>query len=539
MDILSVSRNHDASIALLRDGEVVFHTQEERHSRKKKDGVPFWTLLKSAELITNLDHLCVSATDAPGVITEPRGTQGTFYDIVLSKILKERTWQTSYYHDYHHLTHAAGSFYNSGFTSAVCVVFDGAGSTFNVNYLGQSVLARETHSFFVAEYPARFECVFRKVFANQPVKPGTLLLNNVLSEISGATESFGFIFGKASELVGLGYTEAGKFMGLSAYGEVDNSIPNLYNNNLANTEFWDKLEHVKNGDFQKQANFAYTVQKEVQEKAIALVLKAIEMTGQKNVVLSGGYALNCTFNYELLKHLPADVKLYVEPVANDAGVSLGSAKLLWHSSTRDMTVRPQTSVYYGLEPELIVNAESQKVTYDDVAKLIEDGNIVALFQGKSEAGPRALGNRSILFDPRHPNGKEIVNTVKGREWFRPFAGTVLEEHAKEWFDLRGMDSSPFMTYAVNVNEDKRSTIPAIVHVDGSCRIQTVSSEQNPHFYKLITAFYNRTNCPMLFNTSFNLSDEPMVETVDDALSTLRRSKIDYVYFPELEIIVKE
>lgn len=536
MNILSVSRNHDASIALVRNGEVVFHTQEERHSRKKKDGVPFWTLLRSAELLSNTEHLCISATDAPVIITEPRGTQGTFYDVVLTKLLKEQTWQTSFYHDYHHLTHAAGSFYNSGFTDAVCVVFDGAGSAFNVNYMEQDVIARETHSFFTAEYPARFECVFRKVLANQSVPNGKVMINNVLSDITCDIQSFGFIFGKASELIGLGYTEAGKFMGLSAYGQADDTIPSI-----TDPYFWDSLEHVRNGDFQKQANFAYMVQKEVQEQAINLVLHAIKITGKTNVVLSGGYVLNCTANYELLKHLPEGVKLFVEPVANDAGISLGAAKLLWHSSTRDTTVRPMKDVYYGIPPILTLpdDVTPQQACYDGVAKLIEDGNIVAIFQGRSEAGPRALGNRSILFDPRRVDGKEIINTVKGREWFRPFAGTVLEEHAHNWFDLRGMKSSPFMTYAVNVIEDKKEYIPAVVHVDGTCRVQTVNEEQNKHFYKLIESFYNRTGCPVLFNTSFNLADEPMVETVQDAIDTLRRSKIDYVYFPELGIIIKE
>jgi len=129
-----------------------------------------------------------------------------------------------------------------------------------------------------------------------------------------------------------------------------------------------------------------------------------------------------------------------------------------------------------------------RVNHAQVAKLISKRNIVTIFQGRSEAGPRALGNRSILYDPTDPNGKDFVNQVKKREWFRPFAGTVLKEKAHEYFDMAGLEESPFMMYAMDVWPDKQKIIPAITHVDGTCRIQTVTEEQNPHYYKLIQEF---------------------------------------------------
>ena len=175
----------------------------------------------------------------------------------------------------------------------------------------------------------------------------------------------------------------------------------------------------------------------------------------------------------------------------------------------------------------------------NVAKLISERNIVTIFQGRSEAGPRALGNRSILYDPTDPNGKDFVNKVKKREWFRPFAGTVLLEKANEWFDMAGLEESPFMMYAMDVWPDKQEQIKAITHVDGTCRIQTVTEEQNPHYYKLIQEFEKITGVPILFNTSFNLAGDPLVETIEDALETLLKSELKYLYLPELEMLLEK
>ena len=170
--------------------------------------------------------------------------------------------------------------------------------------------------------------------------------------------------------------------------------------------------------------------------------------------------------------------------------------------------------------------------------MIEAQNIVALFQGRSEAGRRALGNRTLMFDPRNPKGKDIVNVVKRREWFRPFAASVMLEHAHQWFDMAGLEESPFMMYAVNVFPIAIEKVPAVIHVDHTCRIQTVTSTQNKHWYNLISEFYSRTKVPMLFNTSFNLAGNPLVETIDNALHTLRSSAIEYLYLPDAGKLVK-
>ena len=163
--------------------------------------------------------------------------------------------------------------------------------------------------------------------------------------------------------------------------------------------------------------------------------------------------------------------------------------------------------------------------------LVDREQIVAIFQGKSEWGPRALGNRSILFDPRNPMAMIIVNSVKQREDYRPFAGSVMLEHANDYFDMKQLKESPWMSFAIQAREKAYKDIPSLVHADGTCRIQTVTREQNKNYYELIEAFYNITGVPMVFNTSFNLGGEALVETIEDAITTCQKSQINYLYVP--------
>ena len=170
---------------------------------------------------------------------------------------------------------------------------------------------------------------------------------------------------------------------------------------------------------------------------------------------------------------------------------------------------------------------------DTVVELLTDHKqIVGIFQGNSEWGPRALGNRSILFDPRNPQAKRIVNEVKQREDYRPFACTVLKEHAHEYFEMLQLEESPYMSFAVQCKKKAMEDIPTLVHADNTCRMQTVTEEQNKNYYNLIKAFGDKTGVPILFNTSFNLGGEAIVETVYDAIDTCNRSMINHLYIPE-------
>ena len=272
-----------------------------------------------------------------------------------------------------------------------------------------------------------------------------------------------------------------------------------------------------------------------------LIEKTIKLTGQNNICLSGGYFMNCVNNYKLLKKFP-NVNFYVDPICTDNGTSIGIAKYFWHRENPKKKSKPLETLYLGTQANYdrdlsVIGAKELKVTPKDVANLILQKNIVALYQGRAEAGPRALGNRSILYDPRDINGRDIVNTIKKREYYRPFAGSVLEEHANEWFDMAGLKSSPFMMYAVKTKENMRNKVPALQHNDGTSRIQTINKTQNVNFYNLIMEFYNITGVPMVLNTSFNMAGDTLVNNMQDAVSTCLTCGIKYLYCPEREMLI--
>jgi len=172
----------------------------------------------------------------------------------------------------------------------------------------------------------------------------------------------------------------------------------------------------------------------------------------------------------------------------------------------------------------------EKDKYRIVSRLLEQ-KIVAIFNGRSELGPRALGCRSILFDPRNENAKEIINKVKNREWYQPFACTIMLEHVHDYFDMKTLKESPWMSFALNCKQKAIDEVSGIVHVDNTCRVQTLTKEQNIIYYELLEEWYRQTKCPLLLNTSFNLKGEAIVETLDDAIDTVNRSDIDILYVP--------
>jgi len=169
---------------------------------------------------------------------------------------------------------------------------------------------------------------------------------------------------------------------------------------------------------------------------------------------------------------------------------------------------------------------------EEAVDILLQQEAVCIFQGNSEWGARALGNRSILFDPRNKDAQKIINTLKGREWWRPLAGTIMLEHAHDWFDLGGMKETSFMSFAVEAKEQAKKLIPSIVHVDNTCRIQTVTIEQNKNYYNLINHFYKKTNVPVLLNTSFNVAGGTIVESLDDLYQKDIVNTFKYVYIPK-------
>ena len=283
--------------------------------------------------------------------------------------------------------------------------------------------------------------------------------------------SVAYKFEILSKQIGFDWYGAGKVMGLAQYKGYEDQL----------NKKW--LTHVDK---------CYEVQKSTQEEVISLIQNSIQKYDTKNIVLSGGYGLNCVANYEYLKQFP-DYNFYIDPVCFDAGISIGQA--YYHAKN----LKQMQNFYVGLSEKRynLDGLNHRRVSYSDVADLLCDGEVVAMFQGRSEAGQRALGNRSLLFDPRVKNGRDIVNQIKQRESFRPFAGTILLEDVDEWFDIRGLKECEYMQYAVKA---KKSGIDAVIHIDNTCRVQTITKRHNKHLYNLIKSFNLKKKFPILLNT---------------------------------------
>ena len=582
--IAGIARGHNAGVCLMKDGEIVFSIEEERLTRQKYDGGPLASLLKIKDYTDKIDFLVISHTTKLDTAGKLDYTGEDVYTGLARKIglidnvrlLPDGSHpQVIDMAMFHHKMHASLAFYRSGFEEAVAVIVDGAGTFFPLSVEGEQITVWETESIYKCEYPATITTL-HKTMGTRNMLMGAYIpnfeagewepdakFNLSISDRAGIVKAYEAV----TEYCGWSSIEAGKTMGLFPYGKSNELFPNIIDENdlpvpitnrnlivprypngaIVNSNMYNFLNNHDGYDvtlLQNRRDMAYAVQTESQQAVSDLIRHAVELSGCKNVVISGGYGLNCVANYHYLKALKDEgINIYVEPVSNDAGTAMGAALLWYYTTTNDNNVRVrEDNVYLGpvhtytdddiLKVAEKYNAEVTDATQEDVVKLITDRNIVTLFQGRSENGPRALGNRSIMYDPTDPNGKDFVNEVKHREYFRPFAGSILEEDVHEWFDLRGMESSPTMMYAVNCQPGIEEKIPAIIHVDGTCRIQTVNREQNPHYYDIIKAFKEKTGCPIIFNTSFNLGGEPLVETLDDAVRTLDNCRIEYLYLPE-------
>jgi len=567
MRILGINQGHNGAAAYVVDGELQWYIEEERLSRSKYDGNPFRGMLEA--VYSGVDVLVIGGTSPENPKLPWTGEDP--YTALVRKF-NPHVQVVNLGHQ-HHLGHAAVAFYNSGFETAAAVIVDGAGSVKQMKLGAEEdpnapvTAGFETESIYKCEYPSTFEEIYKSFGGNtgQTIRYED---NKVHYDDSVTITK---AYEAVSEYLGFGYIEAGKTMGLAPYGEQSDDIPNLFVNGrgdknvlIPNYPAGAHVDHPRYSSIELKAdprewhrdptkvtdaakNLAWKVQHDTQELVGDLIQKAHDTTGETNIVVAGGYGLNCVANYYLQKRFP-ELNIYFEPISHDGGTAIGLAKLIHHDNEKDETIRPQTTLYHGVTvpnydgietvTDHIEGSEISDVTHADVAKMLADRNIVAMFQGRSEAGPRALGNRSIMYDPTDPNGKDFVNTVKGREWFRPFAGSMLVEKFDEWFETAGLTEAPSMMHAIDFKMEKHGEVPAITHVDGTCRIQTVSEEQNENYYKVISEFEKLTGVPIVFNTSFNLAGEPLVETVDDAIHTCLNSDIDYLYLPEIGKLLK-
>lgn len=561
MYILGInSAYHEPAACLLRDGEIVAAVEEERFNRfrhGKPANLANPQELPIASIRYCLDVAGIQARDIDRIgysfVPEDRfshnvglseetmpGIAGSleaetrFRDLLLSvpatlsRMLEE---DVSDRFDWipHHSCHAASAFWASPFEEAAVLSIDGIGEA--------------TTTWFGQASGNRIDAVKQLVYPN----------------------SLGLLWTKMSRFLGFGEYGQWKVMGLAAYGnpktkyaalrsfvnfdhdgnfEIDPAVLQLRVNSF--TEFAKLFGPAREPEDEiedSHRDTAAALQQLTTECLLSFASYLHRTTGMRKLCYAGGVALNCVANQALIEKGPFE-EVFIQPAANDAGTALGACYYLWNQELGKARGPAMEHVYLG--PEFSkqdvhdalneVQAVSSKPLdsielASEAAQLIAAGEIVAWFDGRMELGPRALGNRSILADPRRADMvHELNDKVKHREFFRPFAASVLAEKVDEWFDLSARGRSPadeYMLCTRRVHADKLGMIPAVTHVDGTCRIQIVDSKTNPNYHRLLTEFEKVTGIPMLLNTSFN-DREPIICSPADAVNTCLRAGIRHL-----------
>jgi predicted NodU family carbamoyl transferase len=520
-------QNHSA--ALLRDGEIVGAVQEERFCRRKQEGwhppgrsgvtvVADPTIRleqayprKAIDCVLNMAGITLDEVDVIALNGIPARYFPTYSlreaSTAPTTIFDGRTMFVP-----HHLSHAASAFRVSGMDDdAVVFTVDGRGE-------------RETAAFFDVQDGA-----LRRVFD---------VLVNEDSLIGGVYEYI-------TTILGFGHDGQGSTMGLAAMGQASIDFSAFLSArgrddyDIHDSGIMEAFGHLVRGrdDILSSEHLALaaSVQKAVEDTVIHFIEDGLGGRSLKHLCLAGGVALNCTMNQRLRQHFGLH-SVYVQPAAHDAGTSLGAALEAHWEITGDAMPTEMSHAYLGpsfddrqiesvLKRFRLPYSASNQIA-PDVADLLADGQLVCWFQGRMEFGPRALGSRSILADPRREALKARLNLMKGRQWWRPFGPSVLSGREADYFEH--VFDTPFMLFTLPVRPEKQEEIPVVVHLDGTSRPQSVRCEQNPLYYELIEAFENRTGTPMVVNTSFNTSHEPIVCTPSDAVASFLELGADYL-----------
>jgi len=566
MRVVGISTAHDASVVVYCDGEVEFFSKEERLTRIKRDKVPFASMLEAAKFIGDNSVDAVAISSPRDVALDPYVTS-----IIDASRKMFKTNNVQHLASTHHLCHASLAFYNSGFDKSLVIVIDRNGS-YHPDSRG---IMFESETVFVAEYPNTFTEIRKNYWAaNRGEHADTIITEILLAEnkakpncVTTCNSSYGVtkVYETATVLIGENILENGKTMGLAAYGDKNKDFTEFFlPNGFPDDSLFSHIKHPFDGwlasiykdysdkikrhptpeEHEFYADYAYQVQKQTQEQVLEIIKWAVEKTGIRNVCISGGYGLNVVANGYYISQLP-NINFFFEPLADDTGNSIGAAMLLYRQLSSDAKIKPIKSTFFnGHEPDInpknVSEAFSKFVDYKkakakDVARLLADNKKVAIFDGKSEGGPRALGNRSILFYPNLNDSKDIVNRIKNREWYRPFAACVLKEDANRYFDMMTINESPYMTISFDCLPSTKDLFPGIVHVDGSCRVQTVDKD-NHNLYELLWEVKKITGHGLLLNTSFNLAGSPLVETLNEAVDVLLKSELEYIWTPKNKIV---
>ncbi len=533
MRILGVSPAHDSTVCVLNDGQIERFYKEERLTRVKREKSPWLSLLKIYEEFNNSIDYVVIGSPSPNTFSDIEQWCERVFKCPIEYVCNE-----------HHKQHAALAFCNSGFNEALVLVADRCGT----NY-GEAI--RESETIYHCDYPNGFTELY-KSYWRMDINDESLneLLNNLQKKyphcdlVCESQYSITKVYESATTLIGEHPLENGKTMGLSSYGN-DKDSSQLIMDGIPNDRYFYHItgrqdfpttinrEHIdidpnsfNQESYQLFADYAYQVQKQTQESVGDLIQKYIKPS-TRNICITGGYGLNVVANSYYKKRFP-DLNFFFEPLADDSGNSIGSALLMNYKFTKTNTkLNYKNTFFHGIKED--IPKEYEHCNEDFIVDSLLDQKSIAVYHGLAEAGPRSLGNRSILFDCRNKDAKAIVNKIKNREWYRPFAAIVLEEDSYI-FDMIGVDRSEYMTMSFYVKEEYKNIVPGIVHVDGTCRIQTISSK---HFlHSLLSKIKERTGYGILLNTSFNVAGEPLVETIQEARKVLSETDLNIVWFPE-------
>lgn len=521
-------RSHDASACIIKDGNILAMVEEERLIRQKRafDKKP----LNSIKLCMEIAKINVNNIDAIAIGFNAENISGPIYDQkIIEEILPESIFKIGkkipIHFVNHHLAHAASVFYVSQMQQAAILVLDGQGEN------------KATSLYFGSGNKLELK-------RDYPVN-----------------KSLGFLYSAFSFFCGLGTFGAGKLMGLSAYGkpkylkdvrEVFNNIKIKRRSFDAQDEFilnvidslekrgFGKAEHEIHFDHERgmiskspdiknvHKDLAASVQKFLEGQILEYVKELKQTTGSDNLCLAGGVALNCLANSHIeMKKVFKNI--FIQPVCEDSGSALGAAFYIGQTKSSDSFSPYLGPYYYSKEIEKLlklfkIQYSQEKNVECATAKMIADGKIVGWFQGRMECGPRALGNRSILSDPRSKEMKDRLNNIKGRELWRPFGLSILEKEASKLLD--NFSPSPFMLKSFSVKREWQQKVQAATHTDFSTRPQTVLKAQNFRLYKLLKKYYKLTGVPALINTSFNYNKEPVVCSPIDAIKTFYSSGLD-------------
>jgi carbamoyltransferase len=557
--------DHDVSACLLRDGAIAFAIEKERLTREKHAGGFFQQVVDyclEAEGITlddvdlvvrNCYVLPIEDMEVRLVTQADMGSDDREHamksPLYLNKSNKAVTLS-------HHLAHAYSAFAACPFDDGVVMVVDGVGSyCADVTESGQltegvNPLARESESYYKFS-GSKLEAL-KKIWL-QPRR-------GFLSDEFYYMEGLGALYSRVSSYIFADWDKCGEVMGLAPYGRPSEIRPliEMKDDGELHVPQWDlsfdkPFRPEEDEDWEASParrhweDLAWRVQDDAEKILIARARWLRETTGAKNLRIAGGVALNCVANGKIVREAGFD-NVWIQPAAGDNGIAIGCA----YYGHLELQKKPRSFVmkhaYLGnAYPEEKARAAATAIlprimttnrVCDDIcikaARLLAEGKVFGWFQGPSEFGPRALGNRSILADPRKAEMKDILNKrVKFRQEFRPFAPIVIAERAHEIFE--GEDESPFMLRAKRVKPEWKDRIPAIVHVDGTARVQTVRRDTNERLYRLLLEFEKLTGVPVLVNTSFNIKGEPIVEAPDDAMNCFLFTGIDYLALHDMLI----